>query len=148
MHDKFKIMIVFDVFYVFNFFFIFLFVKIFDRKDFRNIFDEKNCRIIHKKSDQLIIVEINFIDIDFYRFVFANDILIEIYVNVYHVIIESKQIIIIKIIDINVVHVRMKHFNENYFRHLIFVLKDFQFKNIFKFCEKCALIKQIKRNHI
>ena len=33
---------IFDVFYVFNLSFIFLFVKVFDRKSFRNIFDEKN----------------------------------------------------------------------------------------------------------
>ena len=147
MNDKSRIMIVFDVLYVFNLSFIFLFVKVFDRKDLRNIFDEKNCKIVHTKFDRLIVVEINLIDIDLYRLIFANDTLVE--THSYHVIvtIESKQNFVVKVIDINVAHRRMSHFSEDHFRHLISIFKDFQLKDFFHFCEKCALAKQTRRNH-
>ena len=108
----------------------------------------KNCKIVYKKFDQLIIVKVNLIDIDFYQLIFANDIFIEIHVNVYHVTIESKNIFVDKVININVVHRCISYFNEHHFRHLISIFKSFKLKNFFHFCEKCVLTKQIKRNHI
>ena len=147
IHDKFRIMMIFDVFYIFKLSFTFLFVKTFDWKSFRNIFDEKNCKIVHKKFDQLIVMKVNLIDINFYRLILANDIFIKTHVNVYHVTIESKNIFVDKVININVAHRRMSHFNENHFRHLISIFKSFKLKNFFHFCEKYVLTKQIKRNH-
>ena len=141
-------MMIFDVLYIFNFSFILLFIKVFDRKSLRNIFDEKNCKIVHKKFDQLIIVKVNLIDIDLYRLILANDTFIETHVNVYHVTIESKNIFVDKVININVAHRRINYFNENHFRHLVSIFKNLKLKNFFHFYEKCALTKQIKRNHI
>ena len=140
-------MMIFDVLYVFNFSFIFYLSKFLIEKVFAIFSTKRIAKLFTKNFDQLIIVKVKLIDIDFYRLILANDTFIEIHVNVYYVTIESKNIFVDKVININVAHRRMNHFNENHFRHLILIFKNFKLKNFFHFCEKCALTKQIKRNH-
>ena len=59
MHEKSKFIVIRDVFFVFDFSFNLLSIKIFERKNLRIIFDEKNCQIVRKKIEQIIAIEAN-----------------------------------------------------------------------------------------
>ena len=165
IHEKSKFIVIRDVFFVFDFSFNLFLIKIFERKNLRIIFDEKNCQIIRKKIEQIIAIETNLIAIDFYKFVFINDIFFDIYFIVYHVVV-SKFIVFLffvfvnsnifdenfsislKKIDIIVIHKRFEHLFEKHLKRFSKIFKKLRFTRTFQFCEKYVFVKQIKRNFI
>ena len=105
------------------------------------------------------------IAIDFYKFVFVNNIFFDIHFIVYHVVV-SKFIVFLFIVFVNsnvfdenfsmsfkkiniiVIHKRFEYLFEKHLKRFSKIFKKLRFTRIFQFCEKCVFVKQIKRNFI
>ena len=170
INDKYQIIMIHNVLYVFNLSFNLFSVKTFERKNLKTTFKKKICRIAHIDIQQIFVIEINVIDTNLYRLIFVDDIFFEIHFVVYHAVVRETVSITskfttsffsfsltivksstckkIKKIHIDVVHKRIEHLSKNHLKRLSNVIEELKLIDTLSFCEKCALIKQIRRNFI
>ena len=162
VNNEVRVLNISNILYVPGLPFSLLSVKAFGRKGMRSIFDEKDCQLERKDTNQTVAVGISSGATDLYRLVLADEKTPSgTHFDAYHAVVkgddspkdiepstddDSKPQIKPKSIDIVTAHRRLGHLSEGHLRRLPSVSKGLIFTGIFQFCEECALAKQTRRN--
>ena len=154
--NKPQVLMIHDVLFAPGLPFSLLSVKAFGRKGLRTTFDEENCEIVRKDTNQVIAVGESLTDTDLYRLVLGDETPSGTHFDAYYAGIkdstpnptsdDEESPVQPKEVDIVTAHRRLGYLSEGHLRRIPQVFKGLIVKGTFQFCEECALAKQTRRN--